>query len=162
MFHNANQWDEQMVMVYDADHPPFLGQADRAEHFIKTVRKIIQGQCTWVPAYPYKGHEDFLVLTHKNDPESDKTLGYMEGKCFFLNSELIYTLVKNMAEQDGIHIQAPKAVYFKDLLNTGVLSPAKRFKNRAYRRENLGDGYSKFICIPNDELRIDVRTLPSV
>lgn len=160
MFHNINQWEERMVMVYDADHPPFLNQEDRAEHFIKTAHKIIQEQCTWLPAYPYKGHENFLLISQEND--DDKTFGYMERGCCFLNSTLLYTQIKTEAEREGIHVLAPEAIYFQDLLEAGVLIPAKCFRNRTYRRENLGDGYGNFLCIPNDVLKIDVRALPAV
>ncbi|MDD4510731.1 MAG: hypothetical protein PHY23_07515 [Oscillospiraceae bacterium] len=110
-------------VLYGPDNPTFPNRENMAEHFIKTVRSMIQNRCRLLSGYECDGHDNFLILSNSEVFSPDETLGCMEGNCFFLNRTILYEQVKELSEQDEIYLNAPQSVYYKGLLDAGIIAP---------------------------------------
>ncbi|NCB29823.1 MAG: hypothetical protein EOM66_00270 [Clostridia bacterium] len=190
MFQSSKKWEETMVTYYWPENLSYLRRDERAEHFVSTVRNILKNHCTMVSRYKPREYREYLftvrdilksyykkLLRGMSRKEYDhlllapcqnnghtyfETLGYIDGDLFFLNSDVLFDKVQGWSTDDEVCINAPKSIYFTDLLRAKVLTPSKRFWNRAEFRLKAWGKSRKFVCVSQSILDISTSEIPSI
>jgi hypothetical protein len=110
-----------MVSAYNGNGWSGLNQNQRAAHFIRMLYCFFRGD--EFSMFHHNGEEVTYEILQQNNCIFNKMpyIGIKFGGWYYLRKNLVFKFIKEMSDMTLVSINAPKDVYFQDLLDSGII-----------------------------------------